>query len=132
MAENYDPLEESYARSFYALLGKSVVVSKLLGGVPPHLITGNKVFFDYQKVESTLSFHKFDGRCIKLELRMESMNGGDEEGKEDKKPEPFRHYPCLDKEGLAGKISEGLFKEIISNFYIPNLRYFHDLHKPKQ
>ena len=129
MAKKYKSLGEAYAKSFHSRLSAdnvTEVVGKLWGGRPPCSQTGNKVVLDCSNINGILSFRKFDGRCIRLGLELEV------ETEEGKKTEKFKHYPCLDQGGPEGEISERLFKEIIADFYIPNLKHFYSLYKPKQ
>jgi hypothetical protein len=122
----YTPIEESYALDFYLQLRDSKKISKMLGGMPPCLKTGNKVFVDFHNIESMMLFHEFDGRCIRLELQMEFVKDGK------KKTETVESFPCLDYKGIEGKISDNLFKQIIKDFYLPSIKYFYNLHNPKQ
>lgn len=122
--DNCTLLEASYARSFYTQIDKPELVAKVLGGRYPCSRTGNKVFIDCLGIESMISFHEFDGRCIKLRLQMEITKEGEKE------TENFEDFPCLDIFG-SERVDKKLFEKIIRTFYLPNLKYFYDLYNPK-
>lgn len=124
--DKYTPLEENYAIDFYRRIGNSTIMSKLLGGLPPCSRTGNKVFFDYHGIENMISFHEFDGRCIKLKLQMWIKKEGAE------KTESLDNFPCLGRDSARERINDIIFKRIIEDFYIPSIKYFYDLYGPKQ
>jgi len=124
--KKWTDFEESYAYDFCLKLKDPKRMAGMLGGVPPWTRTGNRVFFDYQSIETMMIFSKFDGRLMKLGLQMWVIKD------KKKKTGPLEFFPCLDEVGKDGGISDDLFEQIINEFYLLSFKPFYDLHNLKQ